>query len=189
MHASFAARYTNLLYIRLFRWIDFTQFGFVFVHNGLLGRIACLLSKWSDKKLLLMESMDPSQPHSLHAHGLKICPYRQSLTAAEFTVHWGRARPRPVLELKGLTLGAAMYSMFSSLIRTDTDARRVMSLYTSIIASTHLCAATVQIGSDAEPQLFTGDCCRPDQNIYHHLSSFCRPHCIFSTSSIFNTYL
>lgn len=71
-------QWTKLLYIHLFWWIDFTQIGIVFVHNGLLGRIACLLSKWSDKKLLLMEIMDPSQTHLL-AHGLKIREFKDLL--------------------------------------------------------------------------------------------------------------
>lgn len=71
----FYASKNNLLYIHLFWWIDFTHFGIVFVHNGILGRIACLLSKWSDKKLLLMETMDPSQLHSAHACSLKISSY------------------------------------------------------------------------------------------------------------------
>lgn len=58
--------------------------------------------------------MDLSQPHSSHAHSLKICSYRQSLTTAEFTVCWNVARVRLMWELKGWALCVAVH-----VIQTD----------------------------------------------------------------------
>lgn len=110
----FVARKHILLPIHIFRWIDFTQFGIVFVHNGQLGRIGCLLSEWSEKKLLLMETMDPSQPHSSRAHGLKICSNRHSLTAAEFTVCWNVARVRLVWAFKGRAGCVAAHAVYTN---------------------------------------------------------------------------